>query len=188
MLHHIGTVQIETPRLLLRPFIEADAPDMFANWAGDERVTRHLSWAAHRSVEQTRARILDWLPQYENPAVYHWALLPKESGRAAGSVSVQGLRERHLSCEIGYCLGTDFWNRGYMTEALRAVLDVLFARVGFHRVQAMHRAGNPASGRVMQKAGMVYEGTLRDFGLDQAGQWYSLCVYAALAPRDGDGE
>lgn len=180
MLHHLGTIPIETPRLLLRQFRIEDAKDMFDNWAGREEVTRYMAWPPHQNVRMTRERIEQWCAQYGNPAVYHWAIIFKDNGQAVGSVSVQALRERQLSCEIGYCLGNDYWNRGLMTEALRAALHFLFEKIGFRRVQGLHRENNPASGRVMEKAGMTYEGTLREFQCDRDGIWHSLCIYSVL--------
>lgn len=180
MLHHTGTIPLHTSRLLLRPFCCEDAQAMFENWASREEVTYYTPWPPYSSVEKVRERIEQWQAQYENPAVYHWVVVCKENGQAIGSVSVQALREKHLSCEIGYCLGNDYWNRGIMTEALQAVLQLLFGTVGMHRVQALHHLNNPASERVMEKAGMQFEGVLRDFGQYADGTWYSLCVHSIL--------
>lgn len=180
MLRHTGTVPIESQRLLLRPFCEEDAQDMFDRWAGDEVVTRFLPWAPHRDVAITRDRIRQWVEQYTYDHVYHWAIVPHESGHVVGSISVQALRERTRACEIGYCIGRAFWNRGYATESLRVVLKLLFEQVGLHRVQALHHQQNPASGRVLEKAGMTREGILRDFAQDPDGSWYSLHLYSIL--------
>ncbi|AVQ97220.1 N-acetyltransferase [Ethanoligenens harbinense] len=180
VLHHVGTMRLATPRLFLRRFEVRDAQDMFDRWASREEVTRHLPWQPHAGVEVTRGRIEAWQEQYADKRVYHWAVAQKETGRAIGSISVQAMREANRSCEIGYCLGNAFWNNGYMTEALRTVLELLFETVGLHRVQALYHAGNPASGRVLQKVGMTHEGTLRDFGRQADGGWYSMCVYSIL--------
>ncbi|MFT8887393.1 MAG: GNAT family N-acetyltransferase [Ethanoligenens sp.] len=180
MLQHYGTISIQTPRLLLRKFVVEDAPDMFQHWAGNEQVTRYLTWAPHENVEVTRERISEWQQQYGNPAVYHWAIALRETGSVIGSISVQAIRQQNRSCELGYCLGNTFWNKGYMTEAMRAVLKLLFEKVGLHRVQALHHFDNPASGRVMEKVGMTLEGALRDFGRYADGTWYSLRIYSIL--------
>ena len=59
---------------------------------------------------------------------------------------------------MGYWVGAPYWGRGYCTEAARAILRYGFEELGLHRIHAQHFARNPASGRVMQKIGMVYEG------------------------------
>ena len=68
--------------------------------------------------------------------------------------------EDDSSCEIGYVLGKDYWGRGMMTEALKAVLDFCFTQAGFQKVRARYASLNPASGRVMEKAGMSHLKTI----------------------------
>jgi ribosomal-protein-alanine N-acetyltransferase len=68
-------------------------------------------------------------------------------------------------------MGYDYWNKGLMTETLRCVLEYLFNQVGMNRVEAIYEPENPASGRVMQKCGMQYEGTLRQFFLCRDGTY-----------------
>ena len=77
-----------------------------------------------------------------------------------GAIGMEVQRE-HDRGEIGYWIGVPYWGRGYMTEALRGVLGWAFESLRLHRVFAVHFARNPASGRVMQKAGMRHEGSLR---------------------------
>ena len=126
---------------------------MYRNWASSPAVTRCLVWAAHRSQEETRAVVQGWLRQYRHKDFYEWAIVEKESGLLIGSIGLVRDPERHACCEVGYCLGESWWNCGYATEALRAVLN-LAVRVGYRLVYAKHAIENPASGRVMQKAGM----------------------------------
>ena len=65
------------------------------------------------------------------------------------------------TAEVGYCIGSRWWNQGYVSEALGMVMDFLFDQVGFHRIEARHDEENHASGRVMEKNGMKREGLLR---------------------------
>ncbi len=156
-----GTQRIETHRLILRPFRIEDAEDMYTNWASDPEVTRFLTWPAHGSIDVTRRVLEDWIPRYGDGGYFQWAIEWKETGRAIGSIAVVRLDEETESAEIGYCLGRDFWGRGIMPEALRAVMDYLFAVVGLNRIASCHDVNNPKSGRVMVKAGMKMEGILR---------------------------
>jgi len=174
-----GTRTLETHRLVLRPFRAEDAEDMFANWASDPEVTKHLTWPAHGSVEVTRAVLADWIPRYADGKYFQWAMELKETGKAVGSIAVVQLDEKTEAAEIGYCMGRAWWGRGLMPEALRAVMDYLFDTVGLNRVCARHATGNPNSGRVMAKAGMRKEGVLRGAGFDNQGV-NDEAVYALL--------
>lgn len=176
-IQHMGTVTIETLRLILRRFEEQDAEDMFRNWAGDAEVCRYLSWGPHASVDVSLKRILNWCEGYKRDNSYVWALEAKGKGSVIGSISVEIAYDRGESCEVGYCLSKEYWNRGVMTEALRAVLHYLFYEVGYRRIQAKHDVLNVASGRVMQKAGMQYERTEHKVGLRKDGTFYDLDVY-----------
>ena len=173
-----GTQQIETHRLILRPFRMEDAEDMFGNWTSDPEVTRFLTWPTHSSIEATRWVLSDWMPRYESGDYFNWAIEWKETGGVIGSIAVVKLDEEKESAEIGYCLGQAFWGRGIMPEALRAVMDYLFDTVGVHRIAASHDARNPKSGRVMVKAGMKKEGVLRGAGKNNQGicddVWYAM--------------
>jgi len=84
------------------------------------------------------------------------------------------------ACEIGYSLGSKFWGQGITTEAATAVLDFLFCEVGFNRVTASHNEGNIASGKVLKKIGMSYEGTCREAALNKDGTLEDLILYAIL--------
>lgn len=177
MLTHKGTQTIETPRLLLRQALPEDAEAMYRNWASSPEVTKFLTWPPHRSVEDARARIAIWQAEYADPTSYQWMIVLKELGQPIGSICAREIDERIRSTEVGYCIGKDWWHRGIMTEALGAVIDFLFSRVGFNRVTSRHDPNNPHSGQVMQNCGMVLEGIARE------GDWNNqgLCDAAYYA-------
>ena len=168
-MNKIGTKTIETERLILRRFRVEDAEDMYRNWASDPEVTAFLTWQPHESVECTRELLTAWEKEYEDGGCFQWALELKEIGQAIGSISVVKLNEKVNGAEIGYCMSRAYWGREIMPEALRAVLNFLFDEVGVDRAEARHDLRNPKSGRVMSKAGMIYEGTLRQAGRSNAG-------------------
>ena len=174
-----GTQRIETHRLILRPFRIEDAEDMFSNWASDPEVTKFLTWPAHSSIDVTRRVLNDWISCYADGGFFQWAIELKVTGRVIGNISVVKLDETVDSAEIGYCLGRAFWGQGIMPEALRAVMAFLFDEAEINRIAAYHDANNPKSGRVMQKAGMKYEGTHRQAGKNNQGICDMVC-YAAL--------
>ena len=86
------------------------------------------------------------------------------------------MHEEDLSCEIGYVLGKNYWGRGLMTEALKAVLDFCFTQAGFQKVKARYASLNLASGRVMEKAGMSYLKTVAN-GVERKGHVADLIYY-----------
>lgn len=180
ILNHKGTVTLETERLILRRFTAADAEHAFKNWTSSENVTKFLRWEAHHDISVTREYIDMLLKEYEKPQAYEWIIVLKELGEPIGSMGAVALNERAQSVEIGYCIGEEFWRRGYTSEALLAVIRFFFEEVGTNRVYSEHDPRNPNSGKVMTKCGMKYEGTLRQADFNNSGIC-DTCVYGILA-------
>ena len=177
----IGTQSIETKRLLLRPFLESDAQAMYDNWASSPDNLLHVTWDAHESPEVTKQSIARWVENYQNMDFYKWAICLKEKPeQVIGDISVVDRDEAVNACEVGYILSKDYWGQGLMTEALKAVLIYLLQDAGFNRVTAKFVTANPASGRVMAKAGMSYEGTFRQ-AVFHKGQVKDFSVYGILS-------
>ena len=177
---HVGTKTIETDRLILRRFTMEDAEPMFRNWASDERVTKFLIWPPHANIDVTRMVLNEWVNSYANDNYYQWAIELKELREPIGSISVVHLDDKTMKAHIGYCIGADWWHKGIMSEALKAVIDFMFDEVGMQRVEARHDTNNPHSGDVMRKCGMKYEGTLRKSDWNNQGE-VDACYYAILA-------
>ncbi len=176
---HTGTVILETPRLILRPFVMADTAAMFENWAGDPEVTEYLTWQTHDTPRTTQQVLAAWVSLYEKPDFYQWAIVPKDEGRPIGSIAVVRQEESQGCAEIGYCIGKRWWRRGITAEALGAVIAHLFDNCGFQRIEARHDVCNPRSGGVMQKCGMTCEGTVCH-AEQVKGRWVDICTYAIL--------
>ena len=163
MPQHLGTKVLQTKRLVLRPFVAEDADPMFRNWASDPEVTKYLTWPAHVSIEVTDYVLKDWIPHYTEKDYYSWAIVPQKSSgilpetaenEPIGNISVVRIEENTAVAEIGYCLGRSFWNQGFMTEALQAVIAFLLEQCGFNRIEARYDVNNPHSGQVMEKCGL----------------------------------
>lgn len=178
MLTHKGTQKLKTERLVLRRFTLEDAQEMFDNWATDEKVTKYLSWNLHSSVKETKTILADWVKQYENPETYNWVI--EYNGTIIGNISIHTLSNKHSRGEVGYCMGSKYWNMGIMTEAFRAVLKYLFEEVGFHRICGFHDTRNIGSGRVMQKNGMKFEGIFREHMLRKGGVYGDVAWYGII--------
>lgn len=179
MLRHKGTKTIETEQLTLRRFRMDDAQAMFDNWASEEEVTKFLTWPAHGSPEVSAMVLMDWTERYSREDYYQWAIVLKAEGdEPIGSISAVKHDDSLGIVHIGYCIGTRWWHRGIMSEALQAVIDFFFDEVGAQRIESLHDPNNPYSGAVMRKCGMKYEGTLRRSERNNQGIcdacWYSI--------------
>ncbi len=180
---HTGTVPLETERLILRRFRAEDDAAVYTNWASDSDVTKYLMWKTHESVEETRGVISDiWLSHYEEPDFYQWAIELKEIGQPIGSIGVVNQKEQTKMVHIGYCIGKAWWRKGYTSEALIQLVRFFFDDVGVNRIESRHDPRNPNSGKVMQKAGFRYEGTL--FESDWSNQGICDSAYYAILARD----
>lgn len=173
-----GTVLLETDRLILRKFKYSDAEYMFKNWGSDPKVSKFLSWSTHSDVNVSQKIINNWIEEYNNN-IYNWAIELKSIHEAIGAISIVELDQASEACEIGYCISSRYWNEGFTSEAFKAVINYLFKEVHINRIAAKHDIDNPASGRVMKKCGLTYEGTLRE-SKKIKGKLGSFAVYSIL--------
>lgn len=179
-MNHCGTQRLETDRLILRRYVNADAAAMYKNWASDGEVTRFLTWPTHPNPEVSARVIEDWVNQYSDHSYYHWAIVLKDNGdQPIGDIAVVSLKDNVSMAHVGYCIGKSWWHQGITSEALKAVMEFLFDVVGVNRIEARHDPRNPNSGRVMEKCGMKYEGTLHSSDWNNQGIC-DACYYALL--------
>ncbi|MEG2316089.1 MAG: GNAT family protein [Clostridia bacterium] len=167
-----------TQRLILRPVRMSDAQDLY-EYSRDPEVARHVLWDAHASIHQTRAYVRYLLRQYRNAAPSTFVIALKNTGKVIGTIGFMWVQPDSRSAEVGYSLSRAYWNKGLMTEALHAVLEFGFTKLNLNRIEAQHECDNPASGHVMQKAGMSREGTLRQ-RIYNKGRYADVDLYAAL--------
>ena len=166
---HLGTIQLETDRLVLRRFTVEDAESVFNNWASDEEVTKYLTWPAHKSIDVSRGFMDYCVAGYVNSAFYQWGIELKDTKELIGSISVVKVTDEIDSLELGWAIGRKYWGNGYTAEAALKIIEFLFDQVGANCICAGHDVHNPNSGRVMQKAGMKFEGILRQSGRNNQG-------------------
>ena len=105
--------------------------------------------------------------KYDNNKFYNWVITEKGINEAIGSLSIVDINEEREEVEIGYCIGYNYWNKGYVTEALKKVIAYLFDEIQVKSIVAKHDSRNLASGRVMQKANMEYYGQEYDVNKDE---------------------
>ena len=162
-------MMLTTERLLLRPWTEADAADLFC-YARDPAVGPIAGWPPHKSPEESRAVIRT---VFAAPECY--ALCERAAGRAIGAVQLKlaggtDLTDRADECELGYWLGRPFWGRGYMPEAAAALLRRAFEELGMRAVWCAYYDGNDKSRRVQEKLGFVFHHTCREVPVPLLGE------------------
>lgn len=157
----LGTKTLETERLILRRYRIEDAQDMYNNWTTDKETCKYLSWDVHENIDVTKSFIQDKLDNYDNLDFYNWVVELKDTNEIIGSIGGVHVNAKHSTVEIGYCYGSKYWGNGYATEALRRVIEFFLNDCETYIVTASHISGNPASGRVMEKAGMKKDAVLR---------------------------
>ncbi len=145
-------ITLETERLILRPFTEDDAEDMFFGWANDPEVTKYLTWDTHKSIDETKSVIDMWIKEYNNPEKINFAIELKSEKKLIGGIDVVGYSNGIPV--IGYDLSRKYWNNGYMTEACSCMVNFLFER-GFTEIHIDAAAENIGSNKVIQKCGGV---------------------------------
>jgi len=151
---------VETERLRLRWQRESDAEQMFTRYASDPEVTRYLTWGPHQSAEETLAFLRQRQAEQPPGHTFNWLVFPKDGGPLIGSI---GCRVNNHTVEFGYCLARDAWGKGYASEAAQAMVSVWLDEPTIWRVQAFCDPVNVASVRVLEKAGLTREGTLRKY-------------------------
>ena len=120
-----------------------------------------MPWERHRSLEDTRNFLNFVLERYAKAELAPWAIENKENRKMIGTIDFVSWQPNHRTAEIGYVLHREYWGMGLMTEAVKCILQFGFERMDLVRIQAICLPENIGSYRVMEKAGMQYEGTLR---------------------------
>lgn len=147
---------IETKRLKLRAVTRADVQSIFDNWASDSEVTKYLTWNAHEDISVTNTIMDYWLEEYKKENCYRYGIERKEDRELIGMIDVVGFH--HNNPVLGYCIGRKYWNCGYMTEALQAVMKELILD-GYNVIVVEAVKDNIGSNRVIIKNGFEFVGS-----------------------------
>jgi ribosomal-protein-alanine N-acetyltransferase len=157
---------LETKRLILRPLTLADAETAYYGWTGNAEANKWVSWLPHHSLDEA----VEWLKDisWEQPVIngshrdnYIWGFVLKETGEAPHDVyfGSGGLiwEENYQLYQVGYNINKSHWNKGYTTEAMRAILNFAAQNLGLKRVAGGHAKENLASAKVLEKLGFFYD-------------------------------
>ena len=150
---------LETQRLFLRPWSEADGEELY-KYARDPDVGPIAGWPVHTSVENSRQIIREVLS-----AEGTFAVVLKETGLPVGSIGIMrnvNLPTDGQAVEIGYWIGKPYWGRGLIPEAVRECIRCCFEQLDCRRIWCGYYEGNEKSRRVQEKCGFVYHHTIED--------------------------
>jgi RimJ/RimL family protein N-acetyltransferase len=151
---------LETERLILRPFSMEDAPTV-QKLAGDRAIAETTLMIPHPypdGVAESWISSHAELFKHEKQAIY--SIVIRENSVLIGAIALI-FRRAHESAELAYWIGKPYWNNGYCTEAANEILRFGFQELGLNRIHAEYFSNNTASGRILEKIGMKYEGCLR---------------------------
>lgn len=177
MLKHKGSVEIKTDRLLLRKFNTSDTEAIFSAWTSDERVAKYTSWNAHKSIEDTKAYV-EYMTNKTELSDYNWII--ELDNKIIGSINVCYSNDQSEIVGLAYVLAHDYWGKGYMTEAAKAVINFLFNDVNYRKIIAGCDSKNIGSARVLEKIGMKREAVLREHIKRKDGTWGDDFQYGIL--------
>lgn len=170
--------ELETDRLLLRRILPEDAADMY-EYSSDKDVTRFLLWDVHPDYFYTQDYIEYLQERYSLGDFYDWAIVLKEENKMIGTCGFTNMDLPNSCAEIGYVINPSFRGHGYAAEAAKKVIQFGFSSLFFERISAICMKENNASLRVMQKCGMIFEGTLRN-AVYVKGEYRSVSVCSIL--------
>lgn len=179
---------LETERLLLRPFTENDAEAIFAS-CQNPKLGNNAGWPPHQTLEESRQVLHTVFIGQENV----WAITLKDTQQLIGSVGIlpDPKRENPQVRMVGYWLDEAYWGKGYMSEAVKAVLKFGFEELKLSMITANCYPHNVRSQQVLTRNGFVYEGTLHQAELTHDGhvydhQCYYLTGISRPTPQDYD--
>ncbi|WP_245583393.1 GNAT family N-acetyltransferase [Salinimicrobium terrae] len=153
--------QLQTERLLLRKQELKDAPHLQQS-RSNAQVMRYMDSDAHDDVQTSEAFILKNPKAYERKKGFFWVITSAETGNYLGDIILRNIDRTNVRAEIGYTLMPDFWGRGYMKEAMRAVIEFGFKDLQLHSIEANINPNNTTSRELLLKMGFVKEAYFRE--------------------------
>jgi RimJ/RimL family protein N-acetyltransferase len=169
---------LKTPRLILRPFKMDDGP-VVASLANDKDIATNTE---NLPFPYEEYMALDWIRaherMYQENHMLTLAVTHAKKSQVMGAIGLE-IEATNNHAELGYWLGKPYWGHGYATEAAKRLIHYGFMDLKYHRIYSIHLSQNPDSGKVLQKIGMTYEGTMRQH-IQKWGEFLDVKVYGIL--------
>jgi ribosomal-protein-alanine N-acetyltransferase len=169
---------IESPRLRVRLITEADLTALLVV-NGEDEVTRFLPYPTWRSMADAHAWYQRMAKLQTEGSALQFVVVDKDSDGVVGSILVFRFDAPSARAELGYTLGRAWWGRGYMGEALTALIEQAVSGMGLRRLEAQVNPANARSGQLLRRLGFVCEGLLRQRWLDK-GEPVDVEMYGLL--------
>ncbi|MED1470166.1 GNAT family protein [Bacillus salipaludis] len=169
---------LETERLILKKVMQEDLKDIFS-YGSIEEVTKYVTWNTHRTLADSQVFVNFALNQFEQKKIAPWGIEYKDTGKIIGSIDFVSWQQHHKVAEIGYVLSPNYWGKGIITEAAKRIIQYGFEEMDLVRFQARCFVQNIGSARVMEKAGMSFEGIMKKAMFIKEKHW-DLKMYAIL--------
>ena len=172
----------ETERLVVREWCIDDAPEHF-EYCSNEEVNKFMQFPLYRDISESHERIGAMRELYAKGQLQEcdWAVCLRETGKAIGSIGINSYsKDGNGRVMIGYIMNPKFQNKGYMTETLKGMFRWVKEQEIAWRIVAVHDVENIASGKVMQKAGMMFEGISRMGTFNNMNERADAAVYSIL--------
>ncbi len=169
---------IKTERLILRPFNHEDVNDLF-EYASNPDITKYVLWYPHTSKYESLEFINNTVEAYIKNEPSPWAIEFVQTNKVIGSIGFNNYSIQNEKADIGFAISKKYWGKGITVEALKPIIEYSFKKLNLHRLEAHCIVSNKASARVLEKAGMKYEGTFREF-TKVKGKFISAKFYAIL--------
>lgn len=172
--------RLETERLILKGVEIEDREAIFYNIYHDKEVQKTFLARYVEKLEDFSIKPL--LEHFEKHHTYHWSITVKESNTCIGMIFENERKEEEKLIEIGYAIGTPYWNKGYVSEAFKAVISHI-QKEGWYTISASAFKENKASIQVMKKCGLVYSHTVEN-ELEWHGEWHNVDYYMKDLRKD----
>lgn len=167
---------MQSERLIFRKVTLEDTDDIY-EFGSDEEVAKYVTWSTHKNIIETEKIIEELFI----PKKYVFAIVEKISNKCIGIFEFMPEIKNNSLC-FGYVLNKKYWNKGYMTETLKFMLEYAFNTLKVNRVYAMHIKENISSGKVMEKCGLKFEGEFKEAEFLK-GRYITL-IYRAILRKD----
>ncbi len=170
--------ELVTERLILRKPTYGDVQPLL-KISQDEEVMLYFGSEPFKEEKQAKEEIDWYLKIWKEKTGTRWVVSLKETGELIGEIGFFDYDKKHRKAEIGYKLASEHWRKGYMSEAMRAVLDYIYSETDINRTEALVDPRNPASFLLLEKHGFQKEGVLRDYEFER-GAYVDLIMLSVL--------
>jgi [ribosomal protein S5]-alanine N-acetyltransferase len=169
---------LSTPRLILRALHPADLDDLYT-YASDPEIDHFTPWMHYTSLNEAKENLQEFLAEYDHYGMGAWGIEHRADHRLIGITNFSRPHPINRRVEMGYTIARAYWRQGYATEAVQALIQFGFEKMNLVRIEAVVLPEHLASARVLQKAGMQFEGVLRSYQVWR-GQPRDLHMYAVV--------